>query len=103
MQGLALGRLAIDLAQELQPLTVSVALLALADDLAIEHVERGEQRGRAFALVVVRHGGRTALLEPAACDRAPAPGSSRRGTAPARARAATCTGPRCLRACRQTA
>jgi hypothetical protein len=49
--------------QELQPLTVSVALLALADDLAIEHVERGEQRGRAIALVVVRHGGRTALLE----------------------------------------
>jgi len=38
MQGLALGRLAIDLAQKLQPLTVSVALLALADDLAIEHV-----------------------------------------------------------------
>jgi hypothetical protein len=40
-----------------------VALLALADDLGIEHVERGEQRGRAIALVVVRHGGRTALLE----------------------------------------
>ena len=50
MQGLALGRLAIDLTQELQPLTVSVALLALADDLAIEHVERGEQRGRALRL-----------------------------------------------------
>jgi hypothetical protein len=43
--------------------TVSVALLALADDLGIEHVERGEQSGRAIALVVVRHGGRTALLE----------------------------------------
>jgi hypothetical protein len=35
------------LAQELQPLDVRVALLALADDLAIQHVERGEQRGRA--------------------------------------------------------
>jgi transposase len=43
-----------DLAQELQPLGVGMALLALANDLAIEHVQRGEQRGRAVALVVVR-------------------------------------------------
>ena len=33
MQRLVLGRLAVDLAQELQPLGVGVALLALADDL----------------------------------------------------------------------
>ena len=42
MQRLALGRLAVDLAQELQPLGVRMALLSLADDLSIEHVERGE-------------------------------------------------------------
>ncbi len=35
MQRLALGRFAIDLAQELQPLDVGVAPLALADDLAV--------------------------------------------------------------------
>jgi len=31
-----------------------VALHATADDLAVQHVEGGEQRGRAVALVVVR-------------------------------------------------
>jgi len=41
-------------------LTKSVALLALADDLAIEHVERGERLGRAIALIFERHGGRPA-------------------------------------------
>ena len=54
VQRLALGRLAIDLAQELEPLDMRVALSALADDLAVKNVERGEQRGRAVALVVVR-------------------------------------------------
>ena len=33
-----------------------------ADDLAVEHVERGEQRRRAVALVVVGHGAGAALL-----------------------------------------
>ena len=42
-----LGRLAVDLLEELQPLDVGVALLALADDLAVEHVERRKQCGRA--------------------------------------------------------
>lgn len=45
MQRLVLGRLPIDLTQELQPLDVGVALLALADDLTVEHVERSEQGG----------------------------------------------------------
>ena len=53
VQRFVLGRLAIDLAQELQPLGVTMALLALSDDLTVQHVERGEQRGRAVALVVV--------------------------------------------------
>jgi len=51
MQRLVLGRLALDLAQELEPLGMTVALLALGDDLAIQHVERGKQRGRAVPLV----------------------------------------------------
>lgn len=38
MQRLALGRLTVDLAQELEPLRVGVACLALADDLAVEHL-----------------------------------------------------------------
>ena len=62
MQRLVLWRLAVDLAQELQPLDMSVSRLALANDFAIEDVERGEQRGRAVALVVVRHRGRAPLL-----------------------------------------
>ena len=42
MQGLVLRRLAVDLLQELQPLGVGVALLALANNLTIQYVERGE-------------------------------------------------------------
>jgi hypothetical protein len=63
MQRLVLGRGAVDLAQELQPFRVTMARLALGDDLAVEHVERGEQRGRAVALVVMGHGRRPAFLQ----------------------------------------
>ena len=49
------GRLAVDLLEELQPLDVGVALLALADDLSVKHVKRGKQCGRAMARLVVRH------------------------------------------------
>ena len=42
VQGLVLGRLAIDLAQELQPLGIGVALVAFPDDPAAKLVERGE-------------------------------------------------------------
>ena len=59
---LVLGRISVDLAQELQPFGMAVARLALRDDLAIQHIESGEQRGRAAALVVVCHGGRAPLL-----------------------------------------
>ena len=45
-----LGRLAVDLAQEFEPLGVGVPLLALADDLSVQHVQRGEQRCGAVAL-----------------------------------------------------
>ena len=42
---------------------MAVALLALGDDLSVEHVECGKQRGRAIALVVVRHGGCAPFLQ----------------------------------------
>lgn len=53
MQVLVLWRFAVNLAQEPQPLDVAVVVLGLSDDLAIEHVERGKQRGGAVAFVVV--------------------------------------------------
>lgn len=45
---------AIDLAQEAQELFGAMARIALADDLARGDVERGKQRCRAVALVIVR-------------------------------------------------
>jgi hypothetical protein len=42
MKRLVLGRFAVDLAQEFEPLAVSVALLTLADDLTVEDVESCE-------------------------------------------------------------
>jgi len=36
---------------------------AIADDLTRFHIQRGEQRGRAMALVVMRHGGGAPLLQ----------------------------------------
>jgi hypothetical protein len=38
MQRLILGRLAVDLLEELQPLGVAVARLALGNDLAVQHI-----------------------------------------------------------------
>ena len=63
MQCPVLKCLAVDLLEEFQPLDVCVVLLALPDDLAVQHVKRGEQRGGAIALVVVCHGGRASLLQ----------------------------------------
>ena len=42
--------------------STSCALHAAAEDGAVEDVEGGEQRGRAVALVVMRHGAGAALL-----------------------------------------
>ena len=44
VQCLVLGRLTVDLPQELQPLHVGMVLLALADDVPIQHVERSKER-----------------------------------------------------------
>ncbi len=52
----ALGDLAVDRAQEREELTVAVAWEALADHRAGQDIERGEQRRRPVALVVVGHG-----------------------------------------------
>ena len=53
----------VDHAQKPQPLLMAVLLLAYAVDLAIGGVERGEQGGRAVALVVMRHGLAAPLFE----------------------------------------
>ena len=45
----------LDRVEEADELLVPVALHAVADDRAVEHVERGEQRGGAVALVVMGH------------------------------------------------
>jgi len=52
----------VDQAQELQPLMMTMALLAQVVDFAGGGVERGKQHGGAVALVVVGHGGAAALL-----------------------------------------
>ena len=52
-----------DRVQEAQELLVAMTRHAAADDRAVEHVEGGEQRGRAVALVVVGHRAGLARLE----------------------------------------
>ena len=54
MQCRILRRLAIDLTEKLKPFSVATPLLALGDDLAVEHVACSEQGGRIVGLVVVR-------------------------------------------------
>ncbi len=54
---------AVDAAKECQELLGPVPGHAVADDHARLHIKRGEQRGRAVALVVVGHGGGPAFLE----------------------------------------
>src|SRR5712691_6316674 len=54
--------LAIDLVEETDEFLMPMAGHALADDAALQHVERGEQRRRAVALIVVRHRPAAALL-----------------------------------------
>jgi len=63
VDGLARRDLALDGVEEADELLMPVALHASPDDLAFQHVEGGEQGGRAVALVVVRHGPGAALLQ----------------------------------------
>src|SRR5205823_14691616 len=46
----------VDEAKKLEPLLVPMPLLAQAKDFAISRIQRCEQRGRAVAFVVMRHG-----------------------------------------------
>src|SRR5262249_27921845 len=56
MDRLAGRDLGLDGVQEADELLMAMALYASADDAAVEHVEGGEERGGAVALVVVGHG-----------------------------------------------
>ena len=58
MDALAGRDIGLDGVEEADELLVAVALHAAPDDLALEHVEGGEQGGRAMPLVVVGHGPR---------------------------------------------
>lgn len=53
----------LDGVEEADELLMAMALHATADDLAIQHVEGGEQGRRAVALVVVRHGADPAFFQ----------------------------------------
>jgi hypothetical protein len=53
VDGLVGRHLGVDGVEEPDELLVPVALHVLADDSAVEHVEGGEQRGRAVSLVVI--------------------------------------------------
>ena len=57
-----LRRLPVDGPQEAQELLMAVALHALPDHRASGDIERGKQGSGAMALVVVRHGARSALF-----------------------------------------
>jgi hypothetical protein len=59
---LAGRHIGVDGIEEADELLMAVALHAAADDLAIEYVERGEQRGGAVALVIVGHSAGAAFL-----------------------------------------
>ena len=57
VDGLACRNVPFDLVEEADELLMPVALHVLADDRSVQHVERGKERRRAVALVVVGHGG----------------------------------------------
>ena len=91
---------AFDLAQELQPLLMTMSWQALADDGAVQRIEGGKQRGRSVALVVMRKRLRAPPSSTAAlaeCGPAPGSGFFRRSKAPARARVDSDTTRRCPR------
>ena len=53
---------AVDLVEEADELLMPVAAHALADDLAVEDVERGEQSGRAVPLIIMSRRAAAAAL-----------------------------------------
>jgi len=63
MQLFAFGRLALNLAQEVEPFNMAVALRATGNHRTIERTHGGKQRGGPMALVVMGHRFRSAFLE----------------------------------------
>src|SRR5208337_3402787 len=63
MDDLADWNLSLDPIEKANELLVPVLLHALPDDRTVEHVERGKERGRAVALIVVRHRPAAPLLQ----------------------------------------
>src|SRR5271170_5487960 len=57
------GKLSVQAAQKFQPLLMPMAAVALANHLAVQYVERREQRSGAVTLVVVRHRTAAAFLK----------------------------------------
>lgn len=63
MQLLSGGSAAVQNPQKAEPFLMTVPLRAHADHLAVERVQRGKQRRRTVALVVVRHRSGPAALQ----------------------------------------
>lgn len=63
MQDSLAGKLPVDTAQETKKLLMPVALVKVADDFALQQIERGEQGGGSIPFVVVRQGTATAFLQ----------------------------------------
>lgn len=62
VDGLALGDVAFDPVEEADEFLMPVALHVLPYDRSVQHVERGKERGRAVAFVIVGHGRPAPLL-----------------------------------------
>ena len=56
------GGAAVDGFEKLEKLLMAMLGHAASDDLAFQHVKRGEQRGCAVAFVIMRHGSGASLL-----------------------------------------
>ena len=61
-RGLA-GKLLVQPSQKLSEFLVPVPIVALANDLALEDLQSGKERGRAIAFVVVSHSAATAFFK----------------------------------------
>jgi hypothetical protein len=62
VDSLSLGHLRLDGIEKANELLMAMALHVASHNRAVEHVERGEQRGGAVTFVVVRHGTGAARL-----------------------------------------
>ena len=56
-------KLAIDVAQKLEELLMTVSLVKITDDFSLQHIRGGKQGSRSVPLVIVGHGSTTALLQ----------------------------------------